>query len=233
MNPLSFPRRLALLAAALAASLLSACAALPEKPVRPVVYDFGPASLKQPDVTVSMSVASAIVTFRMSPNTSVVAAPPLPALLLADIQAPAALDGTAMLYRLAYTDARQLRPYAQARWSMTPAQLVRQRLREQLSAQRTVLNPGEAPANLTLRLELEEFTQIFDQPDHASAQVRLRATLVDTQAGRERLLAQRQASAQRPAPTPDAAGGVQALAAATDAVVAELAQWVGQVAPAR
>ena len=214
MNFLNFPRRLVLLAAALAASLLSACAALPEKPVRPVVYDFGPASLAGSAVAVG--------------NAAVA---PLPALMLADIQAPAALDGTAMLYRLAYTDARQLRPYAQARWSMTPAQLVRQRLREQLSAQRTVLNPGEAPANLTLRLELEEFTQIFDQPDHASAQVRLRATLVDTQAGRERLLAQRQASAQRPAPSPDAAGGVQALAAATDAVVAELAQWVGQVAP--
>ena len=219
MNFLSFPRRLALLAAALAASLLSACAALPEKPVRPVVYDFGPASLAVPTAAVGGFANAATA--------------PLPALMLADIQAPAALDGTAMLYRLAYTDARQLRPYAQARWSMTPAQLVRQRLREQLSAQRTVLNPGEAPANLTLRLELEEFTQIFDQPDHASAQVRLRATLVDTQAGRERLLAQRQASAQRPAPTPDAAGGVQALAAATDAVAAELAQWVGQVAPAR
>jgi cholesterol transport system auxiliary component len=211
-------------------ALLSGCAALPEKPVRPAVYDFGPAPLTQPGVTVSMGVASAIVTFQVSPNRKV-ATMPLPALLLADIQAPAALDGTAMLYRLAYADARQLRPYAQARWSMTPAQLVRQRLREQLSAQRTVLNPGEAPANLTLRLELEEFTQIFDQPDHASAQVRLRATLVDTQAGRERLLAQRQASAQRPAPSPDAAGGVQALAAATDAVVAELVQWVGQVNP--
>jgi len=216
MTPSRLSCRLSALAcAALAvATVLGGCTALPDKPVRPAVYDFGPA---RPTAEARTGPASATLA---------------PALVLTDIQAPAALDGTAMLYRLAYADANQLRPYAQARWSMTPAQLVRQRLREQLGTQRTVLSPGEAPASLTLRLELEEFTQLFDQPDHASAQVRLRATLVETQAGRERLLAQRQASAQRPTPSPDAAGGVQALVAATDAVVAELVQWVGQVAPA-
>ena len=38
----------------------------------------------------------------------------------------------AVLYRLAYADGQQLRPYSQARWSQPPAQLLQQRLREQL-----------------------------------------------------------------------------------------------------
>ena len=139
----------------------------------------------------------------------------MPPLLLADIEAPAAVDGTAVLFRLGYADVQQLRPYAQARWSMPPAQLVRQRLRDQLSQQRVVLNPAEGPAALILRLELEEFTQVFEAPDRSVGLVRLRATLLETANGRERLVAQRRFTVQRPAPSADAAGGVRALTAAS------------------
>jgi cholesterol transport system auxiliary component len=126
--------------------LIGGCSALPDKPVRPAVYDFGPGLV--PKAT-------------PAPAASGVALPPL---LLADIEAPATVDGTAVLYRLAYADVQQLRPYAQARWSMPPAQLVRQRLRDPLSQQRVVLNPAEGPAGWILRLELEEFTQVFERP---------------------------------------------------------------------
>jgi cholesterol transport system auxiliary component len=73
---------------------------------------------------------------------------PLPPIALADIDAGGALDSSAMLYRLGYADANQLRPYAQARWTAAPAQLVRQRVREQLSQRRVVLNTGEGAALL-------------------------------------------------------------------------------------
>ena len=126
------------------------------------------------------------------------------------IEAPATVDGTAVLYRLAYADVQQLRPYAQARWSMPPAQLVRQRLRDQLSQQRVVLNPAEGPAGWILRLELEEFTQVFETPDRSVGLVRLRATLLETVNGRERLVAQRRFTVQRPAASADAPGGVRA-----------------------
>ncbi len=187
--------------------LLGGCAALPDKPVRPAVYDFGPG---------------------LSAPLPAAATPAQAPLALAGIEAPAAVDGTAVLYRLAYADVQQLRPYAQARWSMPPAQLVRQRLRERLSPQRAVLNPGEGAAGQTLRLELEEFSQVFDAPERASALVRLRATLVETRSGRERLLAQRSFSAREPAPTADAPGGVRALTAATDSALADIAQWLQQ-----
>lgn len=188
--------------------LLAGCSALPEKPVRPAVYDFGPGLVVKP-----------------APAEN------LPALLLADIDAPAAVDGTAVLFRLAYADVQQLRPYAQARWSMPPAQLVRQRLREQLGQQRVVLNPAEGPAAFILRLELEEFTQVFEAPDRSVGLVRLRATLLESTGGRERLVAQRRFTVERPAPSPDAAGGVRALTAATDAAVDEIAQWLKPLTP--
>jgi cholesterol transport system auxiliary component len=40
------------------------------------------------------------------------------------------------------------------------------------------------------------------------------------------LLAQRSFIAQQPAPSPDAAGGVRALTAASDRVLSEIAQWL-------
>ena len=187
--------------------------ALPSPPTRPAVYDFGPGTLNAP------------ATPRMEN---------LAPLAVADIEANAALDSTAVLYRLAYADAQQLKPYALARWSMTPAQLVRQRLREQLAQRRALLNPGEgglagAATPPTLRIELEEFSQLFDTPTSSVGLLRLRATLVQPGPTGEKLLAQRSVIVQRPAPSADAAGGVRALTAAADAAVQEIEAWLGQM----
>ncbi len=158
----------------------------------------------------------------------------LPPLAVADIDANPALDSTALLFRLTYDDAQQLKPYALARWSMTPAQLVRQRLREQLAQRRTLLNPGEgglvgAAAPPTLRIELEEFSQLFETSVKSIGLLRLRATLVQPSPSGEKLVAQRSLIVQRPAPSADAGGGVRALTAATDAAVQELEEWLGQL----
>ena len=199
-------------------SVLAACSVLPDKPIRPALYDFGPgASVNSP------------------------AAPPLaslPPLALDDITSTGgALDNTALLYRLAYQEAQQLRPYAMARWSTPPAQLVRQRLREHLSLRRPVFNARDglalnrsqnAALPLRLRLELEEFSQLFTAPDTSLGVIRLRATLVEVTPGGEKLLGQRSVVAQRPAPSADAAGGVRALTAATDAAIEEIDQWLQQ-----
>lgn len=194
---------------------LAGCAG-PDRPVRPVLYDFGPGAM-QPQAATRIA--------------------PLPAIALAEVEAGPALDSSAILYRLGYADGHQLRPYAQARWTASPAQLVRQRLREQLSQQRTVLNLGEGAAiarsggqaALVLRLELEEFTHWFESPTQSSGVLRLRATAAENTAGGEKLLAQRAFIVQRPAATADAQGGVRALAAATDAAAQELSQWLQQL----
>ena len=81
-------------------AVLAGCSALPDKPVRPVLYDFGPGSVAPQTVTREA---------------------PLPPVGLEDITTVGgALDNTALLYRLAYTNEQQLRPYAEARWTSCP-----------------------------------------------------------------------------------------------------------------
>ena len=189
---------------------VAGCAA-PDKTARVSTYDFGPGNLQ-------------------SPSAGAPAVPALSTLALADIDAPAALDSTAVLYRLVYADAQQPRAYAQARWSMVPAQLLRQRLRAHLGQSRTILNLGEAAASaqaVVLRIELEEFCQVFERADASTGLVRLRATALQSTPQGERLLGQRSVVVSRPAPTADASGGVRALTAATDAAVLELETWLG------
>lgn len=198
------------LAVAALALMLAGCSVI-DKPVRAAVYDFGPGPL------------AAAPAGRAE----------LPALTLAAVDAGAALDSTAVLYRLTYANAQQLLPYAQARWSMVPAELLRQRLRERIGQQRTVLGPDDAhpgsdPVRWVLRVELEEFSQLFSAPAQSMGLVRLRATLLQSTVGGDRLVGQRMVVAQRPASSADAPGGVRALGEATDAAVDELLQWLSQ-----
>jgi cholesterol transport system auxiliary component len=193
---------------------LAGCA-LPDKPARPSLYDFGPGAVASQPMD------------RMAP---------LPALALGEIDSNGLLDSTAILYRLSYADAHQLRPYALARWTMSPAQLIRQRLRETLGQRRPVLNAEEGASQTrvggnvpwTLRIELEEFSQHFTSATDSVGVVRFRATLVDSTPAGERLLGQRTVVVQRPAPTADAPGAVRALTAATNEAVLEVAQWLQQ-----
>ena len=91
-----------------------------------------------------------------------------------------------------------------------------------------VLDPGESAVPLTLRVELQEFSQIFDTAETSSGLVRLRATLVEAKGGADRLVAQKVFVVQRPAVSADAPGGVRALKAATDAAVDEIGAWLQQ-----
>ena len=70
---------------------------------------------------------------------------------------------------------------------------------------------------------------LVSRGDPPASLVRLRATLLESTAGGEKLLAQRNVVVQRPAPSADAPGGVRALAAAVDAAADELVQWLAQV----
>lgn len=185
----------------LSTALLTACAGLPERAPAPLRYDFGPAAtVTQP-------------------------APGTRPLLALRVQASPALDSPAMLYRLAYADAQQLRAYSQARWAMVPAELLQQRLREGLGRHYVLPSAGDAAPRL-LHIELEEFSQLFSSADQSAGLLRLRASLLQRTAGGEQLLAQRELLLQQPAASADAAGGVRALGAATDAAVTELVQWL-------
>lgn len=223
----------------LAVSLVLVGCAAPRASGSGVVYDFGPGALS-------------------TVNAPARGATGLPALELAPVRASAALNSPALMYRLAYADVQQLKPYAQARWSMPPAQLVGQRVRAALEQQRPVwttgglalarparpttasntalvaaspaLPPPTLPAELlNLHLELEEFSQVFDAPQHSAGVLRLRATVTQRSFAGESLVGQRSFAVTQVATTPDASGGVHALGQATEQVVAQLAQWLAHL----
>ena len=77
---------------------LAGCSALPDKPVRETLYDFGPGPAVEGG----------------PPSTST-------PLVVPDVEVSASLEGSSMFYRLGYADPNQLLPYAYARWSAPPA----------------------------------------------------------------------------------------------------------------
>ncbi|MBL0425376.1 ABC-type transport auxiliary lipoprotein family protein [Ramlibacter alkalitolerans] len=198
---------------ALGALALAGCSALPSKPKRQTMYDFGPQA-----------------------SEAAGAAPTRAALVLPDVEVSGILETPALLYRLGYDDPNELRPYAYARWSAPPGQLLRQRLRDVLGRERPVLDSAAGAALVrrggspppVLRVELEEFSQLFESPTASQGVLRLRCTLLENTGGGERLLAQRSFNVQRAAPSADAPGGVRALAAATDAAAQDIAAWLQQ-----
>lgn len=199
------------------AALATGCSVLPEPPARADVYDFGPGPM-----------APAPADRRASQ----------PPIALAEIATVGIPEGSsALLYRLAYANAQQLRPYAQARWSQPPAQLLQQALRDRLGQRRMVLLGDDGIAQqiegagwpTVLRVDLEEFSHVFSAPDRSVGLVRMRASVARAAAAGDTLVAQRVFSVQRPAATQDAAGGARALAEASAQAADELAQWLEQL----
>ena len=209
--------------AAFCTIFVAGCTSLPVPPPRPLLYDFGPGVL---------------------PANAAPSAAALPAIALADVEGAGNADtSTAVMYRLAYADARQRLPYQMARWSLPPAQLVEQDLRAQLGQRRPVLRTedGLAAARTggadglggsqpdVLRVRLEEFSHVFTSQTDSVGLIRLRATLTEPTAAGEKLHGQRLFVVQQPARSLDAAGGTQALAEASTQAAQQLAQWLEQL----
>ncbi|HJV00657.1 MAG TPA: ABC-type transport auxiliary lipoprotein family protein [Burkholderiaceae bacterium] len=198
--------RLSMLAAMAAPLLLSACASGGGRTTT-TLYDFGPL-----------------------PQTTAAATPaPLPALIVADVDGPPALDSERMQYRLLYADARQARPYAYNQWTSTPPQLLTQRVKARLAqAGVKVLTSTDVGSGAPmLRLELDDFAQNFTSATQSSGALAVRASLFRN----HRLVDQRTFQRSSPAPSADAAGGAHALADASDALAADLLAWLATLPP--
>ncbi|WP_242538814.1 ABC-type transport auxiliary lipoprotein family protein [Trinickia acidisoli] len=163
------------------------------------------------------------IRYDLGPEHAPAYAGPLPTLRLFDVRAPAALDTDDIAYRLSYADPRRTAAYANSHWAMRPAQLLTERVRGALAARGTVLGGGEAVSVPLLTIDLEQFEQVFDSETQSHGALTARATL--TRDGV--LIAQQTFVARAPASMPDAAGGVRALAAASDEFVAQLMAWLG------
>lgn len=194
--------------------LLAGCAA-PRTQTPVAIYDFGLQQLSE------------------APNASDASSRPrLSESLLVAVASPAWLDSPAIQYRLAYHDLAQSYIYAGNRWAAAPATLLTQRIKTRIAAVNNdaVVGAGDgARADYALRLELEEFTQVFDATDRSRAVVRIRASLMERST--RLLLAQRSFSTAQTAPTADAAGAVRALTGASDKLIDNLIDWLVEKLP--
>ena len=142
-----------------------------------------------------------------------------------DVRSPAWFDSLNIDYRLAYDNPLKQREYADSRWAGAPGVLLAQRLRQQLG---TVNDNGSSAC--LLRVELQEFSQVFASPQQSQALIQANVQLFDA---RRQLLVSWQLTVERPAASSDAAGGVAALVDASNDFGVQLAGWLASVDAAR
>jgi len=186
--------------AATMALLLSACFGDAGKRPSPASYDFA-AALAAPD-----SVPPSRLSLRQI-----------------EVQAPAWLESPAMQYILAYADPARREIYAESRWVAPPARLLEKALARRLLSGTS----GIQSAGCRLRVELDEFAQVYDAPGSSRALVEARAMLL---APRGNVLLLRRSFRQSPATGADARAGVVAFTNATRDLGVEIDHWLNQMA---
>jgi cholesterol transport system auxiliary component len=186
------------------ALVLCACSFQRTDPLIPTVYDLGPPrayAVSNPGITGTI--------------------------VLPPVTAPAALDDNAIVYRLLYEDAARPQTYTMSHWAAQPAAMLTERLRSRFAAvtQGAITPLDSARSDYTLRLELQDFSQVFEAPGQSRASLRARATLLSS--ADRKLLTQREFDVQRPA-APNAQGAVKGLTEAADSFIEELVKWTVQ-----
>src|SRR5215469_1375779 len=188
------------LALVLGLCVFSGCSLMTSKAPPKTEFDFGPEAMARSDAA-SLSQVQLVVY---------------------DVSAPTWMDGPAMYYRLAYQNAAVPLPYSESEWVMSPAALLTERLRSSAAVHEggSRFVGVHTTAVYTVHSELLEFEQIFDAPDRSYGVLRLRATLEG-----EGVREQRTFAIDRLAATPNANGGVTALAECSDELARQLEEW--------
>ncbi|MBL8429609.1 MAG: membrane integrity-associated transporter subunit PqiC [Dechloromonas sp.] len=158
----------------------------------------------------------AIYDFGTAP-ASLLAAPRKQPMAL-EVRAPLWFDTQGIDYRLAHIDAGRLREYARARWAGPPAQMMQQRLMQQLGYSMA----GQSQTRCLVRVEITEFSHVFASPENSKGLLQGRAVLLDRA---RRQVAELDLQIEKSAPSQDARGGVSALTAAVEQLAANLLAW--------
>jgi len=162
------------------------------------IYDFGPPAIEDP------------------------VAPGRRGDLAVEVRAPLWFDSLGIEYRLLYDEPKRLRDYTRSRWAGPPAQMVQQRLIQQLG----LMPAGQGRTRCVLRVDIDEFIQIFDTPTSSRGVIQGRVQLLDR--SRTSLVGY-ELQIEKPAASADARGGVAALTVAVDQLVADLLGWEQQL----
>ena len=129
-----------------------------------------------------------------------------------ELIAPSWLTGDAIEYRLAYIDAASRRAYADSRWVASPAELLRSALQHRFVGR----------GHCRVRLELDEFVQVFDSPQSAQQQLVVRAVLLVGGTPADH----RAFAITESAPSADARGAVLAAGRGARQLGDQLAAWL-------
>lgn len=151
------------------------------------------------------------------PSSSLLPAPRKQPVAL-EVRAPLWFDSLGIDYRLTYVEASRLREYARARWAGPPAQLIQQRLSQRLG----YVMAGQGQTRCLVRLEITEFSQLFAAADSSRGVLQGRALLLDRS---RRQVAELALSLEKPAPSADARGGVEALTLTVEQLAIDLFAW--------
>ena len=143
--------------------------------------------------------------------------------LALEVKAPAWLETRTISYRLAYDNPLKLREYTESRWAGSPTLLLDQRLRQQLGV---VSAHSNTAVDCSIRLDVHEFSQVFDTPQKSRAVLYGSVNLVDA---KRLTIAERRVAIEQPAPTLDARGGVSALLIASENLGRQLADWLKEL----
>lgn len=161
--------------------------------------------------------------------TPAVAAPAIPLRSLG-VFAPSWLGNAAMQYRLAYADATRRETYSASRWAAPPAELLEHGLRRQFGAtsEAATSSSRTSAAGCRLRVDIDEFSQVFDSPTRSHAKLEARLSLWPLRG--EPALAQHSLRLAQPAATADAGGGVAAFSLVAGTAGTEIAAWLEKLA---
>jgi ABC-type uncharacterized transport system auxiliary subunit len=140
-----------------------------------------------------------------------------------EVRAPLWFDSLGIDYRLAYLDAARLREYARARWAGPPAQLIQQRLSQQLG----YVTAGQGQTRCLVRIEITEFSQVFATAAGSHGVLQGRILLLDRS---RRQVAELTVNLEKPASSADARGGVEALTMTVEQLAIDLLAWEKRLA---
>lgn len=133
------------------------------------------------------------------------------------VTSPDWLQDTGIDYRLLYARPTERRSYTLDRWVAPPAALLQERFNHDLAA-----------GGPRLRLDLQQFEQIFARPDRAQVVMVLRAAIENGDPTQP--IPQQEFRFEAAAPTADAAGALAAFPGLIRKAENALAAWVRQLA---
>jgi cholesterol transport system auxiliary component len=188
--------------------LLAGCTLTPQKTPPVSMYDFGPTPQLESGHPVFLRA-----------NIQV-----------AEISAPVWLDTQSIRYRLAYHNPAQTYAYTSSRWVAPPAKLLTERIKQHFAThidQEDKIRESVSLANYLLKIELEEFIQIFENQNSSWVKIRLRVSLYEQKT--RSLMAQRNFLGEQLTESTDAEGAVAGLIKVGDGLSSELIQWIDNV----